>query len=95
MINLSIHVRRIFQPSKCHFEYNRSFFSPEIHFIEGSFNVYYYTVAKSTGFSIGVASAPTPTGPYKDIGKPLLGDNGEDVYYPNIANDGEYNREIN
>jgi len=65
--------------------------NPEIRYIGGNYNIYYSAKSKTTGFnSVGVATSVNPTGPYKDIGKPLLEDVDANVNYPNIADDGMF-----
>jgi GH43 family beta-xylosidase len=50
------------------------FWAPEIHRV-GARYVVYYTARRAGGqLAIGAASAPTPTGPYTDLGRPLLED---------------------
>jgi len=62
-----------------------NFWSPELHYIGGSFNLYYYAWSKAGVYSIGVATASSPAGTYKDLGKPLLEIPGESLHNPNIA----------
>lgn len=50
------------------------FWAPEIHQV-GSTYVAYYTARDKTGrLCVGAASAPSPTGPYTDLGHPLVRD---------------------
>jgi hypothetical protein len=48
--------------------------APEIHEVDGKFVVYYTTVNGANVLSIGAAVADAPTGPYADIGGPLVED---------------------
>jgi len=62
----------------------------ELHKIGCSYNVYFGT-AKGGVHVIGVATASTPTGPFKDSGKPLWADpTGVPVYQPHLARDGKF-----
>jgi len=69
---------------------NGYLYEPKIHFVNGAFNVY-YEASNQYILRIGVARSLTasPTGPYKDIGKPLLDDLTDDVSYPELVNNGE------
>jgi len=50
-----------------------SFWAPEIHKVGGRYVVYFSATSSSSGtFAIGAASASSPTGPYTDIGHPLV-----------------------
>jgi len=70
----------------------RQFFSPEIHEVNGKFNVYFHTAYRiGEKNQIGVATASTPAGPYKDIGHPLFEDDGFNVGSPTIVRHGEFN----
>jgi len=63
--------------------------SPEIHFVQSKFNLYFYATNLETGKeSIGVATADTPLGPYRDIGRPLLAIDQTVIIRPHIAHDG-------
>lgn len=47
--------------------------APHIHRVDDRYLLYYSARRfGSAGFAIGVASAPTPTGPFRDRGRPLL-----------------------
>lgn len=47
--------------------------APEVHYIEGKYVMYYTASSTATGGSaIGVATAPSPAGPWKDSGGPLV-----------------------
>lgn len=49
------------------------FWAPEIHPVGSKYLAYYSAKSKSSGtFAIGVAAAPSPTGPFTDLGKPLV-----------------------
>ncbi|MEZ4232448.1 MAG: glycoside hydrolase family 43 protein [Polyangiaceae bacterium] len=50
-----------------------SFWAPELHKVGSSYVVYFSAKSSTSGtFAIGAASAASPTGPYTDIGKPLI-----------------------
>jgi len=64
---------------------------PKIYQFGDNYNLYYYGYKKnSITCAIGVATAPTPYGPFVDLGKPLWEEPGESLYYPNIAH-GKFN----
>lgn len=46
--------------------------APEIHEIDGQFVAYFTAINASSKLSIGVAKAPSPTGPFVDAAKPLV-----------------------
>jgi GH43 family beta-xylosidase len=46
--------------------------APEMHEVAGKYLVYYTSVNAANVLSIGVASAPAPTGPFTDRGSPLV-----------------------
>ena len=47
--------------------------APEIHFVNGSFHVYFSAKSNINGrFSIGVAQSNNPTGSFLDVGKPII-----------------------
>lgn len=49
------------------------FWAPEIHAVGGTFVAYFSAKSGASGtFAIGAATAPTPTGPFQDIGHPLV-----------------------
>jgi len=75
-------------PSWANFDID-TFANPEIHYINGAFNVYYETFNFQLANAIGVATAPTPKGPYMDIGKPLQKNVTANLYTPNIAREGK------
>lgn len=56
---------------------NRQFWAPDVDYIDGRYVMYYSYVVNTPGkpkFSvIGVATAPTPAGPWKDTGSPAVG----------------------
>jgi len=58
---------------------------PELHYIEGVF-VVYFTVHTEEKMTIGVATAATPTGPFKDVGTPLR----DHAHNPNIVFHGKF-----
>jgi beta-xylosidase len=50
-----------------------NFWAPEIHKVGTKYVVYFSAKSASSGtYAIGAASASSPTGPYTDIGKPLV-----------------------
>jgi len=77
-------------------------YSPEIHQFGGRFNIYYNTNRKNNpvcntvkentctckSIAIDVATGDSPTGPFKDIGRPLLSMCPEWVLSPHVAHDG-------
>jgi beta-xylosidase len=61
-----------------------NFWAPEIHKV-GSHYVAYFTATFTDGkLSIGAASADSPTGPFNDIGKPLLHDSNMGLIDPSF-----------
>ncbi|EGD80953.1 hypothetical protein PTSG_01536 [Salpingoeca rosetta] len=51
----------------------RDFWAPEIHRISASqYNVYFAARHKDGTLSVGVATGPTPLGPFSDLGAPLV-----------------------
>jgi len=66
---------------------NNTIYSPELKYIGGAFNVYFHANDVTFHLSIGVATAPTPTGPYRDIGDVLRFEQDSDVAYATIAQD--------
>lgn len=48
-----------------------NFWAPEIHHAPGGFVVYYSALDGTGKMSVGAAHAPSPTGPYQDLGQPL------------------------
>jgi len=63
--------------------------SPEIHLVQSKFNLYFYANHFETNkFSIGVATADTVLGPYRDIGRPLLAIDNLEISRPHIAHEG-------
>jgi len=63
--------------------------SPEIHEVDGSFNVYYTAQNRRSGRPrIGVATSSTPGGPYKDLGQPLLESSGYAYTAPTLVREG-------
>jgi|GEM_PF-4971457 len=66
--------------------YDKNHWGPKIYQFGDSYNLYYYAYKKnSSTHAIGVATAPTPTGPYVDIGKPFWEESGDSLWYPNIG----------
>jgi len=66
-------------------------FGPKIYQFGDNYNLYYYASKKNTTENaIGVATAPTPNGPYVDLGKPLWEEPGVSLFYPNIVH-GKFN----
>jgi len=62
---------------------------PEIHVVQSKFNLYFNAKHFETNkFSIGVATADTLLGPYRDIGRPLLAIDQSAVGWPHIAHEG-------
>ncbi len=55
---------------------NDRFWAPEIHRVKDGLYVAYYTASTKAGnrLSIGAATASSPLGPYKDLGRPLIND---------------------
>ncbi|MCC6649362.1 MAG: family 43 glycosylhydrolase [Polyangiaceae bacterium] len=53
---------------------NGSFWAPEIHEVGGQFVAYFSARSTDGVLSIGAATGPTPLGPFKDLGKPLVHD---------------------
>ncbi|MGE0327372.1 MAG: glycoside hydrolase family 43 protein [Polyangiaceae bacterium] len=50
-----------------------SFWAPELHKVGSGYVVYFSAKSSTSGtFAIGAASASSPTGPYTDIGQPLI-----------------------
>jgi len=62
---------------------------PEIHLVGKSYRVY-FSVRSEERLKIGVAFAPTPTGPYRDIGRPLWEQEQWNVSQPNLGRDGTF-----
>jgi len=58
--------------------------------IGGSYRIYFYAANAERRKAIGVAAGPTPTGPFKDIGKPLLEENGQSFFYPFVVTIGKF-----
>ena len=51
--------------------------APEIHFVNGMFHVYFSAKSNiNQRFSIGVAQSSSHTGPFVDVGAPII-ENGE------------------
>jgi len=71
---------------------NNNISYPEMHFINGKYNVYFRARNSDGHFTIGVATAPTPTGPFRDAGDLYNGSHPTQPveFYPNIARDGKY-----
>jgi len=68
---------------------SRKLFFPKIHYVNGLYNVY-YEGNYGGYYSIGVASALTPTGPYKDIGHMQLYDpTATHLIYPTVTFSGK------
>ena len=52
-----------------------AFWAPEIHRVNGKYVVYFSAEYDKTGNNaVGAASAPSPTGPFTDVGAPLVSD---------------------
>ena len=63
------------------------FWAPELHRVNNKFYVY-YSAGDATGrMKIGVATADTITGPYKDLGRPIVSDAAADVIDINYFQD--------
>jgi arabinan endo-1,5-alpha-L-arabinosidase len=57
-----------------------SFWAPELHVVNGKFNVYYTGREHASGIlCIGVGTAEQITGPYKDRGAPLIKNNTVEI----------------
>jgi len=71
---------------------DENIWTPEMHYIQGSYNLYFTTNSKESGVSaVGVAKGASPLGPFEDLGHPLFEDvAGMGVLYPNVAHDGKY-----
>jgi GH43 family beta-xylosidase len=65
--------------------------APEIHQAGNEFLAYYTSVNQGNVLSIGVASAPSPVGPYTDRGSPLVED-ARGVIDPNFFEDDDGSR---
>jgi len=74
-------------PEWANFELD-TFEGPELQYIDGAFNIYYYNFNLQELNGIGVATSASPTGPYRDIGKRLLREIGN-VYTPNVVRDAD------
>ncbi len=66
----------------------RDFWAPEIHIVGHSYQMYYTATDTSGRLCIGVAYSDSPTGPYIDIGLPLLRNGTEGVIDPTIYQSG-------
>jgi len=67
----------------------QTLYSPEIHFVNGVYNLYYTAVKKEGESCFGVATGKTVTGPYKDKGHPLLEEKGKILTYPTLVRSGK------
>jgi len=65
------------------------FFGPNIHKIGNAYNIYSYIQNKASNWTVGVATGPTPIGPFFDIGYPLLTEDKKHIYEPNVVKDGK------
>jgi len=63
---------------------------PKLLYVNGSYNIYFYVNNKNEDFSIGVATATDPAGPYTDIGMPLFATRDINLYYPQLAFNGKF-----
>lgn len=48
------------------------FWAPELHRVGDGYNLYYTAREKGGQLCIGVATGPSPTGPFTDLGRPLI-----------------------
>jgi len=68
---------------------NKNFLSPEIHFINNKYNLYFDNdLNKKNKWVLGVATSDSPLGPFKDYGSPLLSIDNGDAWNPHIAHEG-------
>jgi len=63
-------------------------YSPEIHFINQKYNLYFYNENEEENYAIGVATADSPVGPFKDYGRPLVSVDYGQAWNPHIAREG-------
>jgi len=64
-------------------------YCPEIHIVQNKFNFYFYAYnTEKETYNIGVLTADTILGPYRDVGRPLLALKSSWIAYPHIAHEG-------
>lgn len=63
------------------------YWAPEIHPVGERFNVYYTARNREGQLSIGVATGDSPTGPFTDLGRPLVAGERVGVIDPNYFQD--------
>lgn len=61
------------------------FWAPEIHVVDGRYFVYFVARDFTEFLCVGVATAPGPFGPWKDVGKPLVRNASTESLDPTIA----------
>jgi len=66
--------------------------STKMHAMGKKFNLYFYALKKEGKWSIGAATADSPLGPFKDIGRPLLTSGTGEAFQPHVAQQGTYLR---
>jgi len=64
-------------------------YHPKMYFINGSYVVYFSAFNSVSTVAVGVAKAGSPTGPFTDLGKPLLAEEGKKMDLPSFAQDGK------
>jgi len=69
---------------------HRNIISPEMRRVGNKFNLYFYGLNKKKDFVIGVATADTPLGLFKDISEPLLTIDQGDAMDLHVAEDGNH-----
>ena len=67
-------VGKVFEPGKAPAWVQKDFWAPEIHRVDGKWVVYYTARDQSGKLSLGAATSDKASGPYKDLGRPLLQD---------------------
>ncbi|RYE82794.1 MAG: glycosyl hydrolase, partial [Myxococcales bacterium] len=67
------------------------FWAPEIHKVGGHYVAYFSARHQDGKLSVGAASGPTPTGPFTDLGQPLVHDGGMGMIDVSAFTDGDGN----
>lgn len=55
------------------------YWAPDVRYVDGEYYMYYSAPAAGNGAAIGLATAPTPAGPWTDIGGPVVDFVGDNV----------------
>ncbi|MES2332122.1 MAG: glycoside hydrolase family 43 protein [Bacteroidota bacterium] len=64
-----------------------SYWAPEVSLLNGSYVCYYAAIGADGWFKIGVATAPSPAGPFTDKGTPLASNPNFSLIDPNFFHD--------